>query len=97
MGSRTVGVAVRLVALFLLVVQLGIIAHRIEHYLVPEQMECGEDSCTAFSPTPGAEPILDLVLPVSLVVFCLSFWALRDSIVLRPADLFGFRAQAPPV
>jgi hypothetical protein len=86
----------RFAALLLLIAQLGVVAHRIEHYIAPEHMECGEDACAAFAPTPGsAEPILFLP-PLSLVVFVLSFWSVRAS-VARPAGArLGFRAHAPP-
>lgn len=85
------------VALLLLVVQLGVIAHRIEHYFVPEQMECGEDSCTAFAPATGAAAPLVYLPPVLLVVFFLRFWTVSEAIVLQPSDRLGFKAHAPPV
>ncbi len=96
-AAHSHGIVVKLVALLLLIVQLGVIAHRVEHYLVPEQMESGEDSCAAFSPTSGAEPALDIVLPVILVVFFLTFWTARSCPVPQPSDRLGFRAHAPPL
>jgi hypothetical protein len=87
---------VRFLALALLVLQLGVIAHRIEHYLVPEQMECGEDVCAAFTPTPDAAPIPAFVPPVFFVVFFLRFWTVRASVARGPAERLGFRALAPP-
>jgi hypothetical protein len=94
--GATHSLSIRLVALLLLIVQLGVIAHRIEHYLVPEQMESGEDACAAFAPTPGAAPGLDIVAPVVLIVFFLTFWSVCNCAVSRPGDRLGFRAHAPP-
>lgn len=86
----------RFFALLLLVAQLGMVAHRIEHYITPEQMECGEDSCTAFMPTTGAADLPLFVPPVFLVIFFLRFWTAHESIVQKPTDRLGFRAHAPP-
>jgi hypothetical protein len=83
-------------AAILLIAQLGMVAHRIEHYIAPEHMECGEDSCTAFAPTTGAAALPLFIPPLLLVVFFLRFWTVRDSIVRKPADRLGFRAHAPP-
>jgi hypothetical protein len=87
----------RFLALLLLVLQLGIVAHRIEHYLEPEHMECGEDACTAFAPMddPPALPIV--VTAPTRVAFFVRFWTANDTIVVQPSDRLGFRAQAPPV
>ena len=87
----------RFAALVLLIAQFGIVAHRIEHYIAPEHMECGEDSCDAFAPgPPAAEPVL-FVPPVFLVVFFLQFWTVRPAFVRPAAGRLGFRAHAPPV
>jgi hypothetical protein len=86
----------RLIALLLLVIQFGVIAHRVEHYLAPQHMECGEDACDAFSPSPDAVPLAAFVPPVFFIVFFLRFWTLRDCVPREPADRLGFRAQAPP-
>jgi hypothetical protein len=87
----------RIVAILLLVVQIGVIAHRVEHYFVPEQMECGEDSCTAFAPATGASAPLVYVPTLLLVFYVLKFWAVRETAVIKPSDRLGFRAHAPPV
>jgi len=88
---------IRFAALVLLIAQLGIIAHRIEHYIVPEHMECGEDACAAFAPTPdNAEPLL-FVPPVFLVVFFLQFWTVRAASMRPAVERLGFRAHAPPL
>ena len=87
----------RIVALLLLVVQLGVIAHRVEHYFVPEQMECGEDACAAFAPTTGAAVPVIYLPPMLLVVFFMRFWAVSAAVVLQPSDRLGFKAHAPPV
>lgn len=91
------GRAPRIVAFLLLISQLGIVAHRIEHYILAEQMECGEDGCTAFAPVidPPAQP--PLVAPPSPVVFFVRFWTAREFVAEQPGDRLGFRAQAPPV
>ena len=83
-------------AAILLVAQLGIVAHRIEHYIAPEHMECGEDSCTAFAPTTGAAALPLFIPPMLSIVFFLRFWAVHDSFGPKPADRLGFRAHAPP-
>jgi hypothetical protein len=87
----------RAVAFLLLIVQLGMVAHRIEHYLAPEHMECGEDSCDAFAPTPGPAAPMPFLPPVLFVIFFLRFWTLRDSVTEQPRVRLGFRAHAPPV
>jgi len=90
-------VVFRAVALLVLITQLGIVAHRIEHYLAPEQMECGTDACDAFAPTPGPAAPLPFLPPIFFVVFFLKFWTLRDSVTEQPGNRLGFRAHAPPV
>ncbi len=87
----------RLAALLLLVLQLGIVAHRIEHYLEPEHMECGEDACASFTPVtdPPALPIV-FTAPTQ-VAFSVRFWTASDAIVAPPSEFLGFRSHAPPV
>jgi hypothetical protein len=87
----------RAVALMLLIVQLGMVAHRVEHYLAPEHMECGTDACDAFAPTPGPAAPVPFLPPLFLVAFFLKFWTLRDSVHEQPGNRLGFRAHAPPV
>jgi hypothetical protein len=87
----------RAVAFLLLLVQLGMVAHRIEHYLAPDHMECGEDSCDAFAPTPGPAAPVPFLPPLVFVVFYLKFWTPRDSVREQPGSRLGFRAHAPPV
>jgi hypothetical protein len=96
-GSWNVAAVMRFFALVLLVAQLGMVAHRIEHYLSPEHMESGEDSCTAFAPTTGAAQLPLFIPPVLFVIFFMRFWTVRDSVVQKPADRLGFRAHAPPL
>jgi hypothetical protein len=88
---------VKFFAALLLLAQLGMVAHRIEHYIAPEHMECGEDSCTAFAPTTGATDLPLFVPPIFLVIFFLRFWTVRDSVTQKPSDFLGFRAHAPPL
>jgi hypothetical protein len=97
--SRLVSPAglLRFAALLLLVAQLGIVAHRIEHYIAPEHMECGADACDAFSPVPDAAPPILFVPPIFVVVFFLQFWMPRAVVLRAPARRFGFQAHAPPV
>jgi len=95
--DRRFGGLFRLVALLLLLVQFGVIAHRIEHYYIPEQMECGEDSCAAFAPSTGAAEAVVYLPPVLLVFYFLIFWTVREAAVTQPSDRLGFRAHAPPV
>jgi hypothetical protein len=87
----------KLFALLVLVMQLGLVAHRIEHYVAPDRMECGEDLCDAFSPTPDGVALPVFVPPVFLVVFCLTFWTVREAARTSRTDTIGFRAHAPPV
>jgi hypothetical protein len=87
----------KLFAILVLVAQFGLVAHRIEHYLVPDQMESGEDSCDAFAPASGAVSLPAYVPPVFFVVFFLRFWAVRQTPPSRPSDRLGFRAHAPPL
>jgi hypothetical protein len=87
----------RAVALLVLIAQLGMVAHRIEHYLAPEHMECGQDQCDAFAPTPGPDAPPPFLPPLFFVVFFLRFWTLRDSVIEQPGNRLGFRAHAPPV
>jgi hypothetical protein len=87
---------VKFLAAILLIAQLGMVAHRIEHYIAPEHMESGEDECAAFTPVTGAVDLPLFAPPILLVVFFLRFWTVRDSIVWQPAERLGFRAHAPP-
>ncbi len=95
-GWWSAAALMKLVAAILLIAQFGLVVHRIEHYIAPGHMECGEDSCTAFAPATGAIAPPLFIPPLLLVVFFLRFWTVRDSIVRRPADRLGFRAHAPP-
>src|SRR4051812_11115673 len=96
-GRLSFAAVFRAVALLLLIAQLGMGAHRVEHYLAPEHMECGQDQCDAFAPTPGPDAPVPFPPPLFLVVFFLTFWTLRDSVTERPGNRLGFRAHAPPV
>jgi hypothetical protein len=84
------------VLLFLVVLQLGLIAHRIEHYLAPAAMECGEDECAAFSPSPGLPDLELVIFPLSLVAFFIRFWTARPRAMTVLGGRLGFRAHAPP-
>jgi hypothetical protein len=87
----------RLFALLLLIGQIGLVAHRIEHYIAPDHMECGEDACVAFMPTDGASALPVVVPPLFLIVFFLRFWTVQESAVQQRADRLGFQAHAPPL
>jgi hypothetical protein len=87
----------RLFACLLLIAQIGLIAHRIEHYILPDQMESGEDSCAAFLPAIDAPPALDIVTPPVPVVYSVRFWTVSEAAPAEPGHRLGFRAHAPPV
>ncbi len=87
----------RVVALLLLVLQLGIVAHRIEHYLAPEQMECGEDACAAFTPVTDPPALPVVFTAPTRAAFFVRFWTASAAIVAQPGNRLGFRAHAPPV
>jgi hypothetical protein len=87
----------RLIALLLLVLQLGLIAHRIEHYLIPNDMESGEDECAAFGPVTDPPALPLVVTPPIHVAYFVRFWIASEAIDEQPRDRLGFRAHAPPV
>ena len=89
--------AFRLLALLMVIAQLGIVAHRIEHYLVPDHMESGEDECSAFAPVTDPPALPVIVTPPNTIVYFVRFWTARETIVPQVAERLGFRAQAPPV
>jgi len=89
--------ASRLIACLLLLAQVGLIAHRVEHYVLPDRMETGEDSCIAFLPTTDGPPALDIVTPPVPVAYAVRFWTVREAALVQPGARLGFRAQAPPV
>jgi hypothetical protein len=94
--STPVSGIMRFFACLLLIVQLGAFAHVIEHYLLPEQMECGEDSCAAFAPATGSVLLPDFAAALVLLVFFIRFWAVHAPSVEQPCDRLGFQAHAPP-
>jgi hypothetical protein len=96
-GGLNFAAIFRAVAMLVLIAQLGMVAHRIEHYLAPEHMECGEDGCDAFAPALGPAAPVPFLPPLFFVVFFLKFWTLRDSVTEQPGSRLGFRAHAPPV
>lgn len=87
----------RTLAFLLLIFQLALVAHRVEHYLVPDHMECGEDSCAAFAPAPDAPELPVLVAPLLIVVYVVRFWSVHRPVVIQPRDRLGFRPHAPPL
>jgi hypothetical protein len=86
----------RPIALLLLVLQLGLIAHRVEHYLVPEHMESGEGDCAAFAPVTDPPALPASVTPPIRVGYFVRFWTASEAIVEQPGDRLGFWAHAPP-
>jgi hypothetical protein len=86
----------RITAFLLLVAQLGFIAHRIEHYLVPEAMECGEDSCASFAPVADPPALPPLVAPPLRIAYTTRFWTVRATDPVERYRALGFRAHAPP-
>lgn len=88
---------VRLIALLLLVLQLGVVAHRVEHYLVPGHMESGEDSCASFAPVTDPPVLPALVQPPTRLAYFVQFWAVHRATEDQLGERLGFRSQAPPV
>jgi len=86
----------RFLALLLLVLQLGIVAHRLEHYLAPDHMESSAEGCDSFAPITDPPALPPLVQPPSQVAFYVHFWTVRDIAADQLAERLGFRAQAPP-
>ena len=86
----------RILAFLLLVTQLGAIAHRVEHYILPDQMECGEDSCAAFMPVadPPALPVIET--PAAPVLYSIRLWTIVAAMLPERQIGLGFRAHAPP-
>jgi hypothetical protein len=88
---------IRLIALLLLVLQLGVIAHRIEHYLIPEHMECGEDACVSFAPITDPPALPPVVVRPPNIAYFVQFWTVHDTTEDQLSERLGFRAHAPPV
>jgi hypothetical protein len=86
----------RLIALVLLILQLGLIAHRIEHYLLPDAVESSEDSCDAFSPLIDPPALPTVEHEPTQVSYIVRFWVVREAHAERLESWLGFRAQAPP-
>jgi hypothetical protein len=86
----------RLIALLLLILQLGLIAHRIEHYLLPDAVESSEDSCDAFSPLIDPPALPTVEHEPTQVSYIVRFWVVREAHAERLESWLGFRAQAPP-
>lgn len=87
----------RIIALLLLILQLSLIAHRLEHYVLPEHMESGEDECAAFAPVTDPPALPVVVTPPIQVAYFVRFWTASETIIEQPGDRLGFRAHAPPV
>ena len=85
-----------LIALLLLVLQLGLIAHRIEHYVLPGNVESGEDECAAFAPVTDPPALPVAVTPPIRVAYFVRFWSASETIAEQPSDRHGFQAHAPP-
>jgi hypothetical protein len=86
----------RALAFLLLFVQLALVAHRIEHYLAPDRMECGEEACVAFAPAPDAPELPVILGPLVLVIYAARFWSVHRPIAIQPRDRLGFNPHAPP-
>ena len=83
-------------ALLLLILQLGLVVHRLEHYIEPEHMECGDDACAAFTPVTDPPALPALVAVPTRVAFPVRYWIAIETIVVQPRGRLGFQAQAPP-
>ncbi len=88
--------ATRIVALLLMVAQLGLIAHRVEHYLLPDRMDSGEEACAAFTPVDDGPALPAVVAPPVRVAYAVRFWIARERFAPARAAALGFSAQAPP-
>ncbi len=86
----------RWLALLLLTLQLGLIAHRVEHYLLPEHVESDEASCDAFAPVTDPPALPVVIRPPTPVSYVIRFWTVRAAVIAPLDDRLGFRAQAPP-
>jgi hypothetical protein len=82
--------------LLLLLTQLAMVAHRVEHFVAPDQVERIAD-CAAFAPTPdtSCEPPAIVRLPVHVTL--LPVWLPTASIPAGEIDQHAYRSQAPPV
>ena len=87
----------RIVGVLVLLAQIGLLAHRLEHYFAPNHMESGEDACVAFAPASDPPAIVPLVRPPSPIAFPVRYWIGRDTRPELAPNSLGFRAQAPPV
>ncbi len=85
-----------LAALLLLLLQLGLVAHRIEHYIEPAHMECGEDGCAAFMPATDPPALPPTIAPPLRVAFVVTFWTAGETLLVLPRGRLGFQAHAPP-
>ena len=86
----------RFAALLLLVLQLGLIAHRIEHYFIPEHMESGESECAAFAPVTDPPALPVVIRPSNQIAYYVRFWTAREVIEEQLSERLGFQAHAPP-
>ena len=87
----------RTLAFVLVIFQLALVVHRIEHYLVPDHMESGEDACAAFTPAPDAPELPAVFVPLLLVVYVVRFWSVHHPALIQPRQRLGFRPHAPPL
>src|SRR3569833_3404023 len=85
----------RAVAALVLIAQQSKNTHQNKQNKTPKHMECGQDQCDAFAPTPGPDAPVPFLPPLFFVAFFLTFWTLRDSVTQQPGKRLGFRAHAP--
>ncbi|GIL39081.1 hypothetical protein [Roseiterribacter gracilis] len=81
--------------LLLLLTQLAMVGHRIEHFVAPDQVESIAD-CAAFAPTPDAscEPPAVVRTPASFTLF--AAWSPTEQIRAGEINQHAYRSQAPP-
>jgi hypothetical protein len=82
--------------LLLLLTQLAMVGHRIEHFVAPDQVERIAD-CAAFAPTPDADCTPPTILRVAAIFTVFAASAPTDTLLAGEIDQHAYRSQAPPV
>ena len=87
----------QLALILLLIAQVGVVVHRLEHYLAPSIVDCDENACAAFAPAADPPSISAAISPPERIIQFIRFWTAHPAYFERPTDRLGFRAQAPPL
>lgn len=85
----------RPVLVLLLLTQLAMVAHRIEHFVAPDLVEAIAD-CAAFTPMPEpvSEPPVIILPPAQHATR--TVWSPVASLAAGEIDQHAYRSQAPP-